>query len=75
MIKSVLLVKCGTGCICNSKVVLVFTSEWHTRHTNTGILNCISSHYQVLSAIQILPYKGLLLYIILMFYNFSKHNI
>jgi hypothetical protein len=42
------------------------------------LLNCICSHYDILSTAEILSYNGLLFYVILMilvFYNFSKLNI
>ena len=58
--------------------MLQFTSDQHTRHTKTGLLNCVCSHYHILSTAQTLPYNGILLHVILViviFYNFSKHNI
>ena len=49
----------------------------HTRHTEIGLLDCIYSHYHILSTIQILPYNPLFYIIlkILVLNKFSKHNI
>ena len=59
------MIKCGSGCIC-------------ARNTKTLLLNCTCSHYHILSTVQILYYNDLqfhVILIILILYNFSKHNI
>jgi len=57
------------------KILNYITSDQHTRHTKTGLSNCICSHYHISSTAQILSYNDQLFYVILIFYNFNKHNI
>jgi len=60
---------------CVVKCVL-FHSDQHTRCTETGILNCICSHYHILSTAQNLPHNDPPLYavsvIVSFYYNLAN---
>jgi len=88
MVKSVLLNKCGSGCICkmvspsNQCKLILYISHYNYNfiiilHINS--LQTCESHMQSLphsinSTDFTIQYK-LLLYIIFIFYNFSKHSL
>jgi hypothetical protein len=77
MVKSVLLVQCGSNCTCNSKVLfqcLLPTSTPETPKQDFWIAYAATATFYKQYR-YVLPYNDLLLYIILIFHNFSKHNI